>query len=86
MAKVILSHNFKREAKPLLKKYASLRQELGTLIQKLSEEPTKGTRLLCLTFARQRLNSIKSSFRGDRFAQSSLFVVNHSPAPSDALD
>ena len=45
MAKVILSHNFKREAKPLLKKYASLRQELGTLIQELSEQPTKGIRL-----------------------------------------
>lgn len=45
MAKVILSHNFKREAKPLLKKYASLRPELGALIQELEKQPTKGIRL-----------------------------------------
>jgi len=41
MAKVILSHNFKREAKPLLKKYASLRPELGALIQELEKKQTK---------------------------------------------
>ncbi|MGB0386956.1 MAG: hypothetical protein ACPGWR_19245 [Ardenticatenaceae bacterium] len=45
MASVVLSHNFKREVKPLLKKYASLRKELGTLIEELSKQPRKGIRL-----------------------------------------
>lgn len=45
MASVILSKNFKRRAKRLLKKYASLRKELTDLVQELSEKPTTGTPL-----------------------------------------
>ena len=43
--KVELLPNFEREAKHLLKKYPSLRQELVTLILDLAESPTQGTSL-----------------------------------------
>ncbi|WP_210515615.1 type II toxin-antitoxin system RelE/ParE family toxin [Hymenobacter terricola] len=36
---------FKRAAKPLLKKYPSLKSELGSLQQQLLENPTLGTAL-----------------------------------------
>lgn len=41
--KVITSANFKRKAKPLLKKYASTKSELAALGNELSESPTSGT-------------------------------------------
>ena len=37
-----ITRRFEREAKPLLKKYASLRSELATLGEELSENPEKG--------------------------------------------
>jgi mRNA-degrading endonuclease RelE of RelBE toxin-antitoxin system len=42
---VEITRHFEREAKPLLKKYASLRSELATLGEELSENPEKGTPL-----------------------------------------
>lgn len=39
------ARSFERDAKPLLKKYASLRQELATLGEELAENPTLGTPL-----------------------------------------
>ena len=39
------ARNFERDAKALLKKYASLRQELATLGEELQENPTLGTPL-----------------------------------------
>jgi len=43
--KVIVSDNFKKEAKRLSKKYRSLKAELEALGQELSEKPTLGTPL-----------------------------------------
>jgi len=43
--KVELANHFKKEAKQLAKKYASLKQELANLFDELAEEPTKGTHL-----------------------------------------
>jgi mRNA-degrading endonuclease RelE of RelBE toxin-antitoxin system len=40
-----LTDNFKKEAKKLIKKYASLRDEIATLGKTLSENPTMGTPL-----------------------------------------
>src|ERR1700677_3059087 len=40
-----LSPNFKKEAKKLVKKYASLKTELAELFSKLEENPTLGTPL-----------------------------------------
>lgn len=45
MYSVRAARSFEREAKPLIKKYASLRQELGTLGEQLQENPTLGTPL-----------------------------------------
>jgi mRNA-degrading endonuclease RelE of RelBE toxin-antitoxin system len=45
MYSVILARSFERDAKVLLKKYASLRQELATLGEELQENPTLGTPL-----------------------------------------
>ncbi len=42
MYNVRLARSFERDAKPLLKKYASLRQELATLGEELQENPTLG--------------------------------------------
>lgn len=43
--KIELSDNFKREAKKLIKKYASLRTEIEELGKELPENPTIGTSL-----------------------------------------
>lgn len=43
--KIELTDNFKKEAKKLIKKYASLREELDELGRKLSVDPTIGTPL-----------------------------------------
>lgn len=40
-----LTDNFKKEAKKLIKKYASLRAEIVTLGEQLAENPTIGTSL-----------------------------------------
>src|ERR1700733_5285287 len=40
-----LSQNFKKEAKKLIKKYASLKTELAHLFSELEENPTLGTPL-----------------------------------------
>jgi len=40
-----VAENFKKEAKPLLKKYQSLKAELATLEQELFLNPTLGTPL-----------------------------------------
>ena len=40
-----ITRRFEREAKPLLKKYGSLKSELATLGEELSENPEKGTPL-----------------------------------------
>ena len=42
---IITSANFRRKAKPLLKKYASLKLELASLGKELVENPTQGTSL-----------------------------------------
>ena len=42
---LILTDNFKKEAKKLLKKYASLKSELAELGELLQEDPTLGTSL-----------------------------------------
>ena len=43
--KIILTSNFKKEAKRLAKKYKSLKIELEILGQELSNNPTQGTSL-----------------------------------------
>lgn len=43
--KIELTDNFKKEAKKLIKKYASLRTELAELGKELAENPTLGTPL-----------------------------------------
>jgi mRNA-degrading endonuclease RelE of RelBE toxin-antitoxin system len=43
--KIILSNNFKKEAKRLNKKYRSLKMELGVLGHELSTNPTMGASL-----------------------------------------
>ena len=43
--KVVVSENFKKEAKRLIKKYRSLKSELELLGRKLTEKPTIGTPL-----------------------------------------
>lgn len=43
--KIELTDNFKKEAKKLIKKYASLRSELAELGKELAENPTLGTPL-----------------------------------------
>ena len=40
---IIITPNFKKEAKPLLKKYPSLKNELLGLEQKLFHNPNEGT-------------------------------------------
>jgi len=42
---VELSANFKKEAKPLIKRYPSLKTELATLFKELEEDPIQGTSL-----------------------------------------
>lgn len=42
---IILTDNFKKEAKPLIKKYASLKNELDELFTELEQNPTLGTHL-----------------------------------------
>ena len=44
-ASIITTKNFRREAKKLLKKYQSLKTELGDLIDELENEPLKGTKI-----------------------------------------
>jgi mRNA-degrading endonuclease RelE of RelBE toxin-antitoxin system len=41
--KVDVTNGFKREAKRLIKKYASLKEEIGLLIDTLEETPRTGT-------------------------------------------
>ena len=43
--KIELTDNFKKEAKKLIKKYASLRTEIAELGKELAENPTFGTPL-----------------------------------------
>jgi hypothetical protein len=43
--KIELTDNFKKEAKKLIKKYASLRMEIAELGKELAENPTTGTPL-----------------------------------------
>lgn len=43
---VIISDNFKRESKKLLKKYASLKSELIELVEELKENPKLGAQVL----------------------------------------
>jgi mRNA-degrading endonuclease RelE of RelBE toxin-antitoxin system len=43
--KIELTDNFKKEAKKLIKKYASLRTEISLLGKQLAENPTIGTAL-----------------------------------------
>jgi mRNA-degrading endonuclease RelE of RelBE toxin-antitoxin system len=42
---ILLTDNFKREAKKLIKKYASLTSELSNLFDELAVNPTLGTAL-----------------------------------------
>src|ERR1035437_5252564 len=42
---ILVSDNFKKEAKKLIKKYASLKNELAILFEELQENPTLGTSL-----------------------------------------
>ena len=43
--KILLSENFKKEAKRLIKKYPSLKVEIAELGEQLKENPTTGTAL-----------------------------------------
>ncbi len=43
---IVISENFKREAKKFLKKYVSLKLELRELIEELKENPKLGTQIL----------------------------------------
>ncbi len=43
--KIELTDNFKKEAKKLIKKYASLRSEIANLGKEHAEKPTTGTHL-----------------------------------------
>lgn len=43
--KIELTDNFKKEAKKLIRKYASLRAEIAELGKELSENPAIGTHL-----------------------------------------
>lgn len=43
---VIISENFRRESKKLLKKYASLKSELIELVDEIRENPKLGTQVL----------------------------------------
>ena len=43
--KIEITDNFKKEAKKLIKKYASLRAEIAELGKELAENPTTGTPL-----------------------------------------
>jgi len=43
--KIVTSANFSRKAKPLLKKYPSMKEELVAFGKKLTEDPTQGTSL-----------------------------------------
>jgi mRNA-degrading endonuclease RelE of RelBE toxin-antitoxin system len=43
--KIELTDNFKKEAKKLIKKYASLRNEIAELGKELAKNPTMGTPL-----------------------------------------
>lgn len=43
---IVISENFKREAKKFLKKYISLKLELRELIEELKENPKLGTQIL----------------------------------------
>lgn len=40
--KVIISRNFQREAKDLLKKFHTLKESIGSLIEKLTDDPYSG--------------------------------------------
>ena len=42
---IIVTAHFDKKAKPLLKKYRSLKSEIATLIDELAENPTKGDRI-----------------------------------------
>ncbi|MEQ9287442.1 MAG: hypothetical protein RIG77_11065 [Cyclobacteriaceae bacterium] len=42
---VLITSDFKRDSKPLLKKYKSLKIEILELITSLEEDPTQGTPL-----------------------------------------
>ena len=43
--KIELTNNFKKEAKKLIKRYASIRNKIITLGKELAENPTIGTHL-----------------------------------------
>ncbi len=43
--KIITSASFKRKAKPLLRKYPSIKSELAALGKKLADDPTQGSSL-----------------------------------------
>lgn len=43
--KIIASNNFQKEAKRLVKKFASLKEELAGLEKTLTDNPTEGTAL-----------------------------------------
>ncbi|MVM39812.1 hypothetical protein GO730_23035 [Spirosoma sp. HMF3257] len=43
--KIVTSANFKRKAKPLIKKYPSIKSELAVLGKEIAENPTQGTSL-----------------------------------------
>ncbi|MBU1820282.1 MAG: type II toxin-antitoxin system RelE/ParE family toxin [Bacteroidetes bacterium] len=45
MYNVILARSFERDVRPLIKKFASLRQELAALGEELQKNPTLGTPL-----------------------------------------
>jgi mRNA-degrading endonuclease RelE of RelBE toxin-antitoxin system len=70
--KTILIDEFKRDAKKLLKKYASLKNELVELEQQLLENPTMGTLISEHTY-KIRL-AVKSKGKGKR---GGLRVITH---------
>lgn len=64
MTKLNVSDFFKREAKPLVKKYRSLAKEIAELFESLKEEPIQGDSL-SLNCYKIRL-AIKSKGKGKR--------------------
>lgn len=61
-ASIIVTPNFQREAKRLIKKYISLKSEIETLATALEENPTLGTRITENTY-KIRL-AVKSKGKG----------------------
>ncbi len=71
---VLLTDNFKREAKRLIKKYRALRKELVELIDELEDDPIKGM-LISESLYKIRV-AVKSKGKGKRGGVRVIFFIN----------